>query len=89
MTIPETVDPLTGEWRDFCERLVEHERLLSSQAAVLPGLGPKDVAVSDAQSACTGFGLECIVLALANHHDLDLDLDAWPLNVRTLVGIEA
>jgi hypothetical protein len=89
MTIPETVDPLTGQWRDFRERLLEHERLLPSQAAVLPGLGPKAVAFYDAQSACTGFGLERIVLALANHHGLDLNLDAWPRNVRTLVGIEA
>ena len=33
----------------------------------------------------TGFGLERIVLALANHHGLDLD--QWPRNVRTRVGI--
>jgi len=41
---------------------------------------------SVAQSACVGFGMERIVLALANRHGLELD--EWPAAVRTQLGIE-
>jgi len=38
-----------------------------------------------AQSACVGFGMERIVLALANHHGFELD--QWPARVRSQLGI--
>jgi hypothetical protein len=147
MSTPETVDPLTDDRRAFREQLIDHEWMLPSRAAVLPGPGSKAVAVHDGVGALiggaarenfftdltsvrfplvfavkmleqtdyvasflqllgtissflggqsehrqliaeydhTGFGLERIVLALANHHGLDLD--QWPRNVRTRVGI--
>ena len=47
MTVSETADPLTNERRAFRDQLVEHEWILPSRAAVLPGLGPKAVAVYD------------------------------------------
>ncbi|WP_054313680.1 amino acid--[acyl-carrier-protein] ligase [Mesorhizobium sp. 1M-11] len=37
-----------------------------------------------AHSACVGFGLERIALALLNHHGLDID--AWPAPVRKTFG---
>lgn len=51
MPISETVNPLTASRRAFRDRLVEHEWLLPSQAAVLPGLGSKAVAVYDGLAA--------------------------------------
>jgi len=38
-----------------------------------------------AQSACTGFGMERIVFALARRHGFELD--GWPTSVRTHLGI--
>ncbi|MFC5500813.1 hypothetical protein ACFPJ4_01015 [Lysinimonas soli] len=40
-----------------------------------------------AQSACVGFGMERIVLALANRHGFELD--DWPSGVLTLLGIRS
>ena len=37
-----------------------------------------------AHTACVGFGLERIALALLNHHGLDID--AWPAPVRKTFG---
>lgn len=51
MTVSETVDPLTNERRAFREELIQHEWLLPSRAAVLPGLGPNALAVYDGFSA--------------------------------------
>lgn len=71
MTTPETVDPPTDQRRAFCDQLIE----ISLSAG------------SVAQSPCTRFRLERVVLALANHHGLDLDVRPW--NVRTRAGIGA
>jgi seryl-tRNA synthetase len=40
---------------------------------------------SVAQSACIGFGMERVVLALANRHGLELD--EWPADVLKVLGI--
>jgi seryl-tRNA synthetase len=50
--------------------------------------GDFDLALPDgtvAQSACAGFGMERIVLALANRHGFELD--GWPATVLTQLGL--
>jgi len=38
-----------------------------------------------AQTACCGFGMDRVALALFRHHGLDLD--AWPLSVREILAL--